>query len=172
MTWRFFPYWVPGPEEIPEAWLEEWADPAVREEFGCTSEPFKAFIAYKTGRTSGLILEKDKPEELVQFLWEGRHLRGPLKKHASDHLAALSLGREAATGRRVMAGGEKGSRNRHGPPEARQENGDAMRRALEKAHEAHPHWGITALREKVAERFGVCAKTVYRQTAGYNPTRT
>ena len=70
----------------------------------------------------------------------------------------------AARGRVVLDAAKKGHEAVYGTKSEKRERWSAYQRELEKVHKEHPNWGITAVRDDVAEKYKVRRKTIERHT--------
>ena len=69
-----------------------------------------------------------------------------------------------ATGKKVRKAAAGGHEHVHGTPKEKAERWAGYQKKLDEAHAEHPRWGLTALREEVAERMPISFSTIKRHT--------
>ena len=67
-------------------------------------------------------------------------------------------------GMKTLVSPRKGHEEFHGTPEEKHEKWLDYQAALEKTHREYPHWGITTVRQHVADNLDISTKTLQRRT--------
>jgi len=70
----------------------------------------------------------------------------------------------AKRGEKILDSARKGHEATHGTFEEKEARHTLIRQTCEQVAEAHPSWGLTAIRQETSERLGISLKTVQRAT--------